>query len=175
MRTVEMGLLAVLALACPAARNVGTAPELEGERLPALSFTDLEGGTHTLDEVRGEVVLLDFWATWCAPCRESLPLYDTWQTELADAGLQVIAVSVDENPDDVPPFAEESFPHVTVWLDTDHQAADALQLPGMPTAFLLRRDGTVAHREVGFHSRNANAFRQRIEALLTPSAESPSE
>jgi len=133
--------------------------------LPEMSFADLEGNARTVGEFAGRVVLLDFWATWCGPCRVSLPLYDQWDTELGE-DFVVVAVSVDDRVGPVPRFAKQNMPNVEVWHDADHQGAEALGLPAMPTAFLIDRKGQIVSTHVGFEMKDAEPIRAEIVALL---------
>jgi thiol-disulfide isomerase/thioredoxin len=130
-----------------------------------MSFADLTGQTRSVAEFEGKVVLLDFWATWCGPCRASLPLYDQWQTELGD-DFVVIAVSVDDRVDPVPRFAKQYMPSVEVWHDAEHQGAAALDLPAMPTAFVVDRSGQIVFTHVGFDINDADAMKAEITALM---------
>jgi thiol-disulfide isomerase/thioredoxin len=167
--TVKGALVALTVLwgAC-ASVPATTSPPTEVD-LGAVELTDLAGGSHSLAEYRGKVVLLDFWATWCAPCLESLPLYDRWQKELGDQGLVVVAASVDEEDAPVADFAVKYAPAVIVMRDREGRAADRLGLPKMPTAFLIGRDGRLIERHAGFDEAGAAALRDRImSALATP-------
>jgi thiol-disulfide isomerase/thioredoxin len=111
-------------------------------------------------------VLLDFWATWCAPCAASLPLYDAWQRELADAGLTVVAVSTDDDDADVAGFAAQHMPNVTVWRDRGGALAAALGVTAMPTAFLMGRDGAILGRHGGFEPEDAEGMLAALRAAL---------
>jgi thiol-disulfide isomerase/thioredoxin len=133
---------------------------------PDLAFTGLDGQRHTVGELAGKVVLLDFWATWCEPCKRSLPTYRAWQAELGEKGFVVVAVSVDETTKPIARFVEATCPDVTVWWDEGHDAAEALSVAAMPTAFLLGRDGAVALRHEGFEKKDADVLRAEVERLL---------
>lgn len=139
------------------------------EPLPAdLSFVDLAGKPHTLAELSGKVVLLDFWATWCAPCKKSLPVYAAWQRELGPKGLVVVAVSVDDTTKPVPRFVSATCPDVTVWWDSGHAVAERLALRTMPTAFLIGRDGAVVLKHEGFEAHDEATLRSAVEGALGP-------
>ncbi len=161
-------LLALAVLAAGAVQAAPPAGPTAGPSLPTgdMAFTDLRGQSHTLSELKGKVVLLDFWATWCEPCKRSLPLYNTWQTELATAGLRVVAASVDGTPKELAAFARELAPELTVWRDVDGQNASSLDLPTMPTAYLIGRDGKVLWRHTGFESSDASDIRAHIQGAL---------
>ena len=162
-------MTALIALACTAgshgpATTEGSPQVAPGEVLPTLELHDLEGRPRSLAEFEGEVLLVDFWATWCAPCALSLPIYDGWQQQSGDAGLQILAVSVDTANAPVAPFAEDHAPNLLVLRDPEGTAATKLDLPGMPTAFLLDREGKLAGYHVGF----AEGEQQQVLAQLLP-------
>lgn len=170
LRDIVVFLALLAALACPgcaATAGAGGASEGSATTDPAaLVLPDLAGQRHAVTELRGQVVWLDFWATWCAPCLESLPLYDRWQQELGAAGLKVVAVSVDEEDAKAAAFAAAEAPHLLVLRDREGRAAAGLDLPKMPTAFLIGRDGRVLYRHAGFERGDAAALKQRILAAL---------
>jgi cytochrome c biogenesis protein CcmG, thiol:disulfide interchange protein DsbE len=151
----------------PAESSEIDGPTLPGIVLPNASLADLHTGELvSVAETGGRVVLLDFWATWCAPCMKSLPVYEALQTELGPSGLAVVAVSVDVEGAPVAEYAARLAPSVQVLLDPDGAVPKALDLPGLPVAFLVGRDGVVRSRHVGFHTADITAFKAEIEALL---------
>ena len=159
-----LALLALLVAGC--ATTKGKAPPPPPERLPTIVLPDLEGRARGLDEFTGQVVLLDFWATWCVPCLESLPVYAELQAELGDRGLTVVAVNVDEAGEPVQEFAQRFAPGVLVLLDPDGSVPSLLGLKVMPTAWLLDRAGGVKARHEGFRRDEAEALRAEILELL---------
>lgn len=184
-RLFAASFIALLALAAP---GVGVAAPEAAEKpaaaetpdepvaiLPDLSLPDMvTGEAVSLAQTGGRVVLLDFWATWCSPCTKSLPVYETLQTELGSRGFAVIAVSVDEPDAPIAEFAARLAPSVQVLLDPKGTAPKAMDLPGLPTAYLVGRDGVVRSRHVGFHTKDVAAFKAEIETLLAePAPEAP--
>jgi peroxiredoxin len=128
---------------------------------PAVRFEerDLNGNTHRSSGLEGKVVLLDFWATWCAPCRVELPLVDSLYREFADRGLAVFGVN-DESPDLARVFAEDhdlSFPTLS---DTAGLLLDGYEVRNIPTTIIIGRDGKVSAYLMGAHS--AEELRQAI-------------
>ncbi|TNF35504.1 MAG: redoxin domain-containing protein [Deltaproteobacteria bacterium] len=162
----KLVLVAVAALWVGCASAPDTTAPPSSTDLGAVQLTDLVGGRHTLSEYQGKVVLLDFWATWCAPCVASLPLYDRWQQELGPQGFVVVAASVDEEDAPVADFAVKYAPNITVMRDAEGAAAGQLGLPKMPTAFLIGRDGRLIERHAGFDDAGAATLRDRIMAAL---------
>jgi thiol-disulfide isomerase/thioredoxin len=136
--------------------------------LPAETLLSVDGTPHQLKDYRGEVVLLDFWATWCEPCRESLPIYNQWQKELGSDGLRIVAVSVDEDPAVARRFVQDHNVRLTVLTDPGGSWAKRFDLPTMPTAYIIGRDGRVLGMHVGFKVSEAPHLRQTlVDALAT--------
>jgi cytochrome c biogenesis protein CcmG, thiol:disulfide interchange protein DsbE len=155
-------LVAALACGCASAR-----PLPDAATLSVLQAQTLEGRTLRLGELRGKVVLLDFWATWCVPCRESLPFYAELQRELGARGLQVVAVSVDSSTEPVRSYFGTASPPFLVVRDPDGGGlADRLGVRVMPTSFLVDRSGAARFRQEGFSSGDRESLRARILSLL---------
>jgi len=117
--------------------------------LPDLRFVDATGRTLSLADFRGKVVLLNIWATWCAPCREEMPALDRLQAELGGERFQVVALSVDVQG---APIARQFYGEVGIkalplYVDPTAKAAFTLDAPGLPATLLVDRSG----REVGRH------------------------
>lgn len=114
----------------------------------------------------GKVVLVDFWATWCEPCKVALPLYRKLYLDLRERGFEVVAVSVDDGDEAVRSFlAREPLPF-TVLRDPGGTLAESLAIVQMPTSFLLGRDGATRARLDGFEPGAEAALRKKVEALL---------
>jgi len=123
-----------------------------GTALQAAQFTDLEGKTRRLAEWRGKVVLCNFWATWCAPCREEIPMLVALSKEMASKGVEIVGIALDSDVK-VVEFAKDyevTYPVLIAGPDgIDLMRATGNQLGGLPfTAFLDRR-GRIVHRKLG--------------------------
>jgi cytochrome c biogenesis protein CcmG/thiol:disulfide interchange protein DsbE len=114
----------------------------------------------------GQVVLLDFWASWCGPCRESFPWMDQMQRRYAEQGLVIVAVNVDENSDDAASFLEGTAYEFQHLQDPQGQLAEKFGLTAMPSSILFGRDGTPAFRHAGFHADQTAEYEQNIKTLL---------
>lgn len=114
---------------------------------PDISFSDLSGNTLGLKDFRGQVVLINYWATWCAPCLRELPSLERLQAKLSDDDFRLIALSTDrEGSEKVAPFLEENgFDELPVYLDPGNRTVAPFELIGLPTTILIDRQG----REVG--------------------------
>lgn len=119
--------------------------------VPALAFQDGEGRPLSLENFRGKVVVLNIWATWCAPCREEMPTLDRLQAKLGGADLEVLALSIDQGG---PAAVREFFraigiKHLRLYIDPTSQALNALDILGIPATLLIDRQGRELGRLVG--------------------------
>lgn len=157
-------LLLAIALSATAARaevKVGDAfPPLDPARL-----TVLAGGG--LPATSGQVVLVDFWASWCTPCKASFPMLAKLHQDFAARGLVVVAVGIDEKPAAATAFVKKLAPVFPTVHDRTQQLVQQVVVPAMPTSYLLGRDGRVRFLHQGFHGdRTENELRQQITTLL---------
>jgi cytochrome c biogenesis protein CcmG, thiol:disulfide interchange protein DsbE len=149
------------------AAPVTPAPTLEGSPLPAIVAHDLASrATVSLDSLRGRVVLLDFWASWCVPCKQSIPFYQELAARHAARGLTVVGVSVDDTRELAERFVAETQPTFPMWWDEGQRAAARLQLSTMPTAFLIDRKGVVQRVHVGFVDADRAQIETAVQELL---------
>ena len=120
---------------------------LPPSQAPDISFSDLSGNILGLADFRGQVVLVNYWATWCAPCLRELPSLVRLKEKLSDAEFRLLAISIDrEGSEKVAPFlADNELDGLPTYLDPSGRSAVALSVPGMPTTILIDRQG----REVG--------------------------
>ena len=138
--------------------------------VPATAFTDPEGGTHSLADYRGKVVLLNFWATWCAPCREEMPSLDALQAELGGEDFQVVAIAAGHNP---PPaitkfLTEAGIRNLPVLLDPRQGLAREMGVLGMPVTVLIDRDGNEIARLIGGADWASEASKTLIRQAIAP-------
>ena len=138
------------------ARRHGPAPDFI---LPLL-----DGGQLRLSSLRGKVVLLDFWATWCVPCREETPHFVELQKKYGDRGLQIIGVSMDDSPDPVHPFYQQFHINYPVVMGTAEVGSAYGGVLGLPIAFLIDRDGLIYAKHMG--ATDPQVFEKDITALL---------
>jgi DsbE subfamily thiol:disulfide oxidoreductase len=119
----------------------------EGQAAPSFMLKNLAGGEQGLPE--GEVVLLNFWATWCPPCRQEMPSMAKLYNQLKDEGLKIIAVSVDKDINDLTAFVREYSLPFTVLHDPDARVSHDYGVYRFPETFLIGRAGTVRYHLIG--------------------------
>jgi peroxiredoxin len=139
-----------------------------GAKKANLSFTlkDMNGKNVSLASYRGKVVLLDFWATWCGPCKAEIPNFVELQNEYGAKGLAVLGLSVDDTIDKLKPFAAElkmNYP-VLVGLGRDDVQDAFGPIWGIPTTFLISRDGRICRKNTGIQGKEK--YERDIKALL---------
>lgn len=134
---------------------------------PAPGF-DLPGqnGRVKLEAQKGRVVYLDYWASWCGPCRQSFPWMNEMQARFADQGLQVIAVNLDAKPEDAKKFLSQNTANFIVAYDSKGETPRLYGVKGMPTSILIGRDGKVLSQHVGFNQGDRAELEQRIHSAL---------
>lgn len=131
---------------------------------PDFTLPLLDGGQLRLSSYRGKVVLLDFWATWCVPCREETPHFVELQKKYGDRGLQIIGVSMDDSPDPVHPFYQQFHMNYPVVMGTADVGSAYGGVLGLPIAFLIDRDGRIYAKHMG--ATDAAVFDKEVNALL---------
>jgi thiol-disulfide isomerase/thioredoxin len=148
----------------PAADAGDDGKSLVGTTAPDAEFAPLRGSEPLkLSALRGKVVLLDFWASWCVPCQEELPLLDEMATRLSDKGIEIIGVSIDEEKGDAETFLERKKSwSLKLGHDPEQAGAKLFNPPKMPTSYVIDREGVVRHVNAGFQREDA----EKVEAEL---------
>jgi thiol-disulfide isomerase/thioredoxin len=166
IRTPLLGLsFALLALSCRQQVSVPMGGEVKPVPAPDFTLPDLEGRAVSLKDHAGKVVLIDFWATWCAPCRKELPMFQALQNQFRDRGFEVIGISLDEESEKVvPPFIKTVGINYTNLLGDDDIAELYGPIAGIPTFVLVDRDGKIRRRATGTFPREM--FEKWITELL---------
>lgn len=162
-----LGVAAVCACLSMPILSAGEAAEPAGRLntiAPDFTRNDLSGRPLRLDQFRGRVVLLNFWATWCGPCIEEIPVFSRWQRQYGDAGLQVIGISMDDDEAAVKRFlAKHGVPYPI--LMGDAKLGESFGgVYGLPQSFLIDAHGRIVFRSVG--ELNLEALRLQIEGLI---------
>jgi len=120
-----------------------------GKTAPDFTLNTLGDGTATLSDLRGEPVVLNFWASWCGPCKGEMPYLQQVNDERAGTGLQLIAVNLGEDADTINKFLADNNLTLTVWLDEDQSVSKKYGISGIPTTFFIDKDGIIRDKVVG--------------------------
>ena len=157
---------------CGAAEHLGAADAAPPAPACKLTFTS---GTDTteLAQLRGQVVYVDFWASWCGPCRQSFPFMNQLQTDLGDKGLAVGAINLDEEQADAQSFLANHPASFKVAGGANQDCASAFQVEAMPSSYLIDRAGKVRYIHHGFRSGDAERLRGLATSLLAEPAAAP--
>jgi thiol-disulfide isomerase/thioredoxin len=149
--------LAAASHACPA-------QSLIGKQAPAFIRRDLGGRSIVLDSLRGKVVLLNFWATWCAPCQTEMPIFDSWQRKYGPRGFQVIGISMDDDSETARKLVERLRISYPVAMGDAELGERYGRVLGLPKTFLIGRDGKVQAQFQG--ETDLKAMETKLRAAL---------
>lgn len=162
-----------LALALVCLSNLSLAPatvsasESSPAHAPRFHLAGRSGPVDS-DSLHATATVVDFWASWCVPCRHSFPWLARIDSTYKARGLAVVAVNVDKERPPAEAFLARFATPFIVAFDPDGATAEAFHVRGMPTTFLLDKDGTIVASHAGFDDKSAATFEAKIERLLTP-------
>ena len=155
---------------CVATATGVTAADDDARLLQSYELTDLEGERHSLAERQGEVVVVNFWASWCAPCLKELPTLDAWNADWSGRGARVAAISVDREERNARRFVDKAGLELDVYHDGPDGLARELDLPFLPCTYVLDRNGEIALISGGSSEADLERVRRTVEGLLGTSA-----
>ena len=157
-------IITALALVCSTSFLSAADAAKVGQQMPKLAQL-LPGAT--LPNTSGKVVLIDFWASWCGPCKESFPALNRLQAKYASKGLVIIGIGVDEDAAKYKSFAAKMGATFPLAHDSAHQAASFFNPPSMPSSYLVDRKGVIRYVHTGFRGAKTEAdYVTEIDALL---------
>lgn len=141
-----------------------------GQPAPAYGAPTLRGDSLRLNDLKGQVVLLNVWATWCIPCRKEIPELQALHQDYSGQGLRVVGVSVDDADADadVADFAKTYSMTYTILRDPTEVVSNTFAIPGVPASFLIDRSGVVRWRHLGPFKATDSTFSRTLNALLQP-------
>jgi thiol-disulfide isomerase/thioredoxin len=177
MRSLSFALLVATTLSASPGLAASARPDA-GRLTAAMSAQPLRrlgGGSLAWSSLKGEVVVLHFWASWCAPCRRELPQIQALHLDLARTGGRVVAVSIDTDRRNAADFAARYAPSLPIYHDAPEGLAKTLDLPALPYTVVLDRDGAVLWAGGGADTKTRDHYTglaQRAAAAATPAAES---
>lgn len=125
---------------------------------------------YNLQQFKGKVVYVDFWASWCGPCLQSFPFMNNLEHEFKDKGLQILAINMDETASEAQNFLAQHPAKFTVLTDSNQQCAKAFEVKAMPSSYLIDRNGVIRYEHLGFRSGETEQLQTLIKQLL---AETP--
>jgi peroxiredoxin len=151
-----------------AVAGAGRATAALAPRAPAPDFTlrSMGGANLRLAEQRGSVVLVNFWATWCGPCREEMPHLNRLYDKYHGSGLQLLGVNVDDDTKNAIGMAQKMGVRFPVLLDTDKAVSRAFDVSAMPSTVLIDRDGKVRHVHRGYKAGVEDTYERLVRDLL---------
>lgn len=167
-RFALVAIATLLLAACGLQEGLDQRPDAGGaqaSQAPAISGTTLTGQALAWSSVRGHPIVLDFWASWCGPCREALPQYDKLYGELARTDFEIVAVNLDEDVADAKKFLGAHPVRYPIALGSAGAVPKLFGLIGMPTSYLVDRNGVVRLSYQGFKPQDLDTLRTTIGKL----------
>ena len=162
LRRAALCLAALAGLAAPSTWSLEA-----GAAAPELNLPGLKEAV-TLAALKGKVVYVDFWASWCGPCKQSFPFMNELQAKYRAQGFEVLAINLDVKRDEADKFLAEVPAQFTVAFDAKGDSAKRFEIKGMPSSYLIGRDGKVAAAHRGFKEQDRKDLESRIAQALGP-------
>ncbi len=156
--------LALVAWQLGCARPAPTGELEVGQPAPAFKLPDLNGNQVSLEQFKGRVVLLDFWATWCGPCRMSMPQLERLQAQFP-SDLALLAINLEEPRDQVDSYVKQQNLHSRVLLDEQGEVGRVYRSSAIPMQVLIDKAGVIRHVQMGFSPRMGEMLREKVEQL----------
>ncbi len=162
-KAIAVAAIALALAGCSSSK--GSRADSGRKPAPNFSLKDAEGRTVQLSDFKGKVVLLNFWATWCGPCKLEIPWFVEFERKYKDKGFEVVGVSMDEDGwNAVKPFLSENQMNYRVVLGDDKVASSYGGVESLPTSFIIDREGRIAQVHIGLV--NKSKYEQDISELL---------
>ena len=140
----------------------------EAINVPAPDFTleSRSGENLRLEDHRGEVVMLNFWASWCGPCRQEMPLMDELYSQYKDLGFTILAVNVDENREEAHRFLDKVPVNYPILYDPESSVSELYEVQAMPTTVMIDRNGNARYLHYGYQPGYEDEYEQQIRELV---------
>jgi len=136
------------------------------QKAPDFNLPSNNGHNIKLSDFKGQVVYVDFWASWCKPCRKSFPFMNSLQKKYGKQGLKVIAVNLDSDKDSAKTFLQKNIAKFTVAYDADGETPEQFGLTVMPTTYLVDRQGNLVNVHKGFKKSQTDVIEKRVMKYL---------
>lgn len=137
----------------------------KGSVAPDFALQDLDGQTVTLSALHGKPVFINFWASWCQPCREEMPYLQQTYDSFKDRGLAFYAIDIGESPDTIIKFFEDNAYSMPVLLDSDKSVGQSYHITGIPETFLIDKNGIIRKWRIGAYP-NARAIEDDLKIIM---------
>ena len=160
--------LALIVASTAAAVKVGDTP-------PPIDMPDLAGEKVDLRELEGKVVVVDFWASWCGPCKQEMPALESLHKKYAEQGLVIVGVNIDNNPKKMNNFLKGAPVGFRIVHDPKIQIAQRYEPSTMPTSYFIGRGGKIRYVHEGFRKKDAEGIEARIKSLLAEDIAGPAD
>lgn len=142
----------------------GMGPASVGKMAPDFKLKDVRSGEYkSLQDYRGQIVILDFWATWCSPCKESLPELERLSVE--NRSLAVLAINIDDKKDNALQFLKKYDLHLTALFDENKEVVGMYEIPAMPSAIIIDQEGYIRHLHLGYNENHLENIQKEIEKM----------
>ncbi|MEJ2602062.1 MAG: TlpA disulfide reductase family protein [Gammaproteobacteria bacterium] len=158
-----LALAMVAVLAAPAFAGKGA---LDGQQAPDFALKSLAGENLRLSEYRGDVVMINFWATWCGPCRQEMPLLDELYNRYERVGFRLLGVNIDDDPRRATEMARDLGVSFPVLFDDRKEVSRLYQVEAMPVTVILDREGVVRHTHYGYKPGYEEYYLDQVRTLL---------
>lgn len=145
----------------------------DGDPVPDFSLTALTGDAKNLSAFAGKIVLVNFWASWCAPCREELPQLQRLHSRFQNSDFAVVGINIDKEPANAQRFANLLGITFTTFLDPDHTVIERFKAKAMPSSYLIDRTGTVRQVFYGYNQQKMLAMEAAVTTQTQATANAP--
>jgi thiol-disulfide isomerase/thioredoxin len=145
---------------------VAAAAPLWAEPAPNLTLKTLDNSDLKISNMKGDVVYVDFWATWCPPCRQSFPWMEEMYQRYSNLGFKIVAISLDNKRDVIDQFLKTMTTSFTIAHDPGGESANAFKVKGMPSSYLIDRKGNIHLAHMGFNERDKEKLESMIKDLI---------
>jgi thiol-disulfide isomerase/thioredoxin len=164
--TIKLFLVLVMLPAMSGALQAAELKPVKGKvAAPALLLHDLQGKKHDLKDYKGQVVLVQFWATYCGPCRQEMPSMNKMQTKMGDVPFKILAVDMAESEDEVKQFVSEVKPEFTILMDPDGQSIGDWKVFAAPSNFIIDPQGNIRYTLFGGVEWDSTELIEKIKAI----------
>ena len=136
------------------------------DEAPDFTLKSLDGGNLRLAEYRGQVVLINFWASWCGPCRQEMPLLDRLHHRYADTGFVVLGINVEGDPDSAQEIVDKTKVTFPILIDDGQKVSELYNLEAMPSTVVVDRDGVIRYVHLGYKPGDEAKYVEVVKALI---------